>query len=339
MDVYLAVKMPWPLSPRDFKIQRVNAKGADGAVVMSRSIEDGDAAKKRAERLGRVRGDLKLGGYFLEKSGVARECTKVVYMLEGHLGGVMNLDMLNKMASGPQIQAVVDNCTVLEEEAEDEEEGRGSSLFVAPRKWLRTIGSGAAELGGGVVSREERRRQKEEARRAFEATAPGYTGEPEKPPPPPPGAPPPNNDIFDKLRLQREAAAKAGGVVEIELTANPLQKGGVEGRKKERAMVDERKLQSLDSFNATKIKAKAKGEKTGGDNATLSEAAPPQPPPAKEPTWVQYVDEKSGHPFYESSAGETSWDEPFAREGKAWRSLVDGRVVHEAPQNVAEGGT
>jgi hypothetical protein len=77
------------------------------------------------------------------------------------------------------------------------------------------------------------------------------------------------------------------------------------------------------------------GKKTGGDNATLPEvAAAPPPPPTKETTWVQHVDEKSGHPFYESGVGETSWDEPFAREGSAWRSLVDGRVVHEAPQNV-----
>ena len=148
------------------------------------------------------------------------------------------------------------------EESAQVEEGCGSSLFAAPRNWLRTISSGAAELGGGVFSREERRKRKEEARRAFEATAPGYTGEPEEPPPPPPGAPPPNNDIFDKLRLQREAAARVGGAVEIELMENPLRKGGA-GKSAAAAdgAVDGKKLQNLDSFNA---QARAKKQQRGG---------------------------------------------------------------------------
>jgi hypothetical protein len=69
---------------------------------------------------------------------------------------------------------------------------------------LRSISSGAMELGGGVLSSEERRRRKEEKRKEFEATAPGWvdhgagdddTGIPL----PPPGAPPPNNRPIDKV--------------------------------------------------------------------------------------------------------------------------------------------
>ena len=72
--------------------------------------------------------------------------------------------------------------------------------------------------------------------------------------------------------------------------------------------------------------------------ATEEEAPPPPPlpppPPPSETTWTQHVDAASGHPFYEDENGESSWYEPFAREGRAWRSLVDRRVVHKEPQNV-----
>jgi hypothetical protein len=91
---------------------------------------------------------------------------------------------------------------------DDEEKGRGSSLF-------------------GFLSPRERAERKEAKRKAFEATAPGWTGEVEEPPPPPPGVPPPNNDIFDKLRLQREADAKAGVGGGIELMENPMRKNGM----------------------------------------------------------------------------------------------------------------
>jgi hypothetical protein len=122
-------------------------------------------------------------------------------------------------------------------------------------------------------------------------------------------------------RGQREAAARVGGREGIELMENPMRagKGELGGNAAKKPTQGGGRL----------------GKKTGGDNATLPEAAaPPPPPPAKETTWVQHVDEKSGHPFYESGAGETSWDEPFAREGSAWRSLIDGRVVYDEPQNV-----
>jgi hypothetical protein len=136
-------------------------------------------------------------------------------------------------------------------------------------------------------------------------------------------------------RGQREAAARVGGREGIELMENPMRAGkGKLGGNAAKKDGDRARADSLGKgdFHKKPTQGGGKlGKKTGGDNATLPEAAPP---PAKETTWVQHVDEKSGHPFYESGAGETSWDEPFAREGSAWRSLVDGRVVYDEPQNV-----
>ena len=118
------------------------------------------------------------------------------------------------------------------------------------------------------MSREERRRKKEEAQRAFEATAPGYMGEPEKPPPPPPGAPPPNNNIFDKLRLQRAAAARAGGGEGIEHMENPLRTGGAgKSAAATDGAVDGKKLQNLESFNAQAMAKKQQRGGGGGDRA------------------------------------------------------------------------
>ena len=123
----------------------------------------------------------------------------------------------------------------------------------------------------------------------------------------------------------------------VEMRGNPLHEGAA-GDNGFTGDVDQRHLFRAKSggyHNKPTQGGGRLGKKTGGDNAKLPEAAAaPPPPPAKETTWVQHVDEKSGHPFYESSAGESSWDEPFAREGGSWRSLVDGRVVYEEPQNV-----
>ena len=80
VDIYYAVKMPWPFSPRDFKFQRTVTRGEESCMILSRSIADNEAGLKNSTRLGRVRATLKLGGYLLTKSGSAGEHTKIVYV-------------------------------------------------------------------------------------------------------------------------------------------------------------------------------------------------------------------------------------------------------------------
>jgi hypothetical protein len=275
----------------EFNIPAKTVKG--GEVLLARSIYDDDIFSiKQSRRRGYRRTHVPIWGYLLKpNSDNPAGATDVTIVLSADTTGAISA-LMNKSV----LIFIMRECVrtlyhfardlkkkeeqEMRREEGDVEEGRDSGMFTgprkwwrtvssdaleagasafrkegAPRKWLRTVSSGAMELGAGVLNSEERRRRKEEKRKAFEATAPGW--EPaEEPPPPPPGSPPPNNDIFDKLRLQREAAARAGGA-EFEVRVNPLQRGGGGAVRKSRA-VDDRKLKSLESFKGSK------GGGTGG---------------------------------------------------------------------------
>ena len=158
----------------------------------------------------------------------------------------------NKKSGAGLAMGVLKRTNTSGDDGEEVEEGRGSSLIGAGRNWLRTISSGAAELGSGTQSREERRKKREEG-------APTWGGPHEEPPPPPPGNPPPNNSIFDKMRIRLEEEGRDG----IEMAENPLRGEGGKNKGGEGGAVDGRKLQNLESFNSAKIRAGADGREAG----------------------------------------------------------------------------
>jgi len=129
------------------------------------------------------------------------------------LKGVMTLDWINRRAMIVRMHGmVVDIRKLGKEEEEEEEVGRGSSLFKQGQKWLLTISSGAAELGGGILSKFERKKKDEDAR-----SRPS-TGAPQ-----PPGAPPPT-----LLRAPTEIELRSAGLGCSGLS-NPMHNAGTAG--------------------------------------------------------------------------------------------------------------
>jgi len=150
-DVLYAVKMPWPLKPREVLCQGLAKVGEQDAIVLGRSIEDTDEGLKESARLGRVRAQLNMGGYYLEQSGGDGEKTKVVYIAEGNMNGAMAVDWVNRHATGPQLWSIVEDLRALRREEEHEEheeeeerekdieEGRGFFAADNRRQWVRNV--------------------------------------------------------------------------------------------------------------------------------------------------------------------------------------------------------
>ena len=197
LGIYFAVKMPWPMKVRDFKFRRSAQIHEQDALILSKSIVDTDTGLKKTATLGRVRAHLSMGGYYLQR--VDNDRTKVTHVVEVHLGGVMVLDVLARRAAGPRMKGIVDDLNCLgEDEEEDEERGRGSSLWRIGSRWLRAVSSGV-ELGGGQKRRNN----------------PNAPGEPPSPAGP---APTYDNSIF-----------KNGAAMEYEmrtLSSNPMHEEG-----------------------------------------------------------------------------------------------------------------
>jgi hypothetical protein len=139
--------MPWPFSLRDFKFRRSQVIKEREAWVIGRSFEDTDAGLKKSALRGRTRGSLGRGGYWLQKLGVDK--TKIIYVVDCKLGGVMELDALARRAAVPHLTGVVNGMVHLGRyQAEEEDLERGSGMWAAGKKWLsRTVSSGV-ELGG-----------------------------------------------------------------------------------------------------------------------------------------------------------------------------------------------
>jgi hypothetical protein len=68
-DIYLAVKMVWPLKPRDTRLERLEhmAKDKSKAFVLARSKQDTKEGIRLGKKKGRVRANLDMGGHFLQK--------------------------------------------------------------------------------------------------------------------------------------------------------------------------------------------------------------------------------------------------------------------------------
>ena len=109
----------------------------------------------------------------------------------------------------------------------------------------------------------------------------------------------------------------------IEMLSNPMHKGGKRG-------------------GAGKGGG---GEKRGGGGvemgvpqvaADVALSVPPPPVPATA-IWTKLVDTSTGSPYFSDENDNTTWIEPFAKEWSeergewTWRSLVDGRVVRDDP--------
>jgi hypothetical protein len=233
-DIYHAVRMPWPFAERDFKLRRSVQTEEDVARIFFRSVEDSDHGLKKTALLGRVRASLSLGGYYLQRDG---ESTRVTYVLEVHLGGVMQLDAISRRAAGPQLKSVVDGLRHLgegEDDGQDVEEGRGSSLWRAAPRWLRAVSSGT-ELGGG---------QKGEARKKQRDIRKGA-------PPPPPMTPAPtyDNNIFTNGQFEMSI-----------LSNNPMH----EKKKKKKKKEKETKREEKSEEEKEEVEWEEEDEKDGG---------------------------------------------------------------------------
>jgi len=176
------------------------------------------------------------------------------------------------------------------EEEVDKEAGRGG-LFKQGRKWLRTISSGAVELGGGIMSKHERRKKEDTRNR------------PSIVPPPPPGAPLPNNNI-----LLRPPSREVEG---IELRGNPMHGDNIAGVVKKA-----NDTRHLDKALSRGVQGESDHEgqrlaRKWGESATEKEAAAILAAQVSEEEWIAHVDPDSGDPYWESSkTGETQWEAP-----------------------------
>jgi hypothetical protein len=295
-DIYHAAKMPWPFAERDFKLRSFTQIEEDEARLFMRSVEDSDEGLKKTALLGRVRAKLSIGCYHLQRVG---DATRVTYVLECHLGGVMELDAIARRAVGPQLKSIVDGVRhlgVREVDGEDEETGRGSSVWRAAPRWLRAISSGA-ELGSNFFKRKGGEdRWKED------------------------GA------ADDEERDQKPAAEIEMGTME----ANPLHcDAGKEKKADKNKKTDNGHIlraasggfgRKVDKESRLKKDGrKSEGEVAALDRASAEKRPPTLPPKALETTatasvekveeWVQCLDTKSGYEYWENVVtGETTWE-------------------------------
>jgi len=241
MDMYYAARMPWPLSARDFLLERHAWLRGSEALVLTRSKGDSDAGLKQSARGGRVRGHVDVSGYFLERAGAGR--TRMVYITGADLMGLMELDWVNKRAGLMRMAAVVASTRKLgKEKVKDVEEGGN---FVT--RQLRAISSGAVQLGGDWA----KKRREKEWEKEYEKKPRAKEDENWEPPPPPPEGPAPtwDNNLFTN--------GKGLAAREIEMRSNPMH-----GERAEEAVKAEKDTRHLDRMVSGGFKAKKPGPAT-----------------------------------------------------------------------------
>jgi len=124
----LQKKMPWPLKSREILFRRHANVSEQNAIVLGRSIEDTEEGLEKAARLGRVRAQLNMGGYYLERSGMDGGKTKVVFVADGNMNGAMAVDWFNRHATGPHLWGIVEDLRALRRDGEHREKDGGVDI-------------------------------------------------------------------------------------------------------------------------------------------------------------------------------------------------------------------
>jgi len=165
-DVYLASRLKWPLSPRDFKYERLDSMSQNHAFVLSRNRADTPSGLLASKKKRYVRATVDLGGYWMERVTTAyATTTRVTYVLQGNLNGVVGkFDWLRRKAAGPQLRAVVDATRSMGGAGEEEKRAGARKRMSTFSRLLRAASGGSfaeqeSDSGGEDERQEEESRQ------------------------------------------------------------------------------------------------------------------------------------------------------------------------------------
>ena len=107
-QLYRAIKLPWPLRQRDlvYTEHTRREQGGDILVCSRSSKELSDSNNELSLKAGRMRADLKVGGYRLR--GVEWGKTEVVCLVDMDLGGSFAIGYLHRRMAQSYLKGVVD---------------------------------------------------------------------------------------------------------------------------------------------------------------------------------------------------------------------------------------
>ncbi|GMH73197.1 hypothetical protein TL16_g06118 [Triparma laevis f. inornata] len=107
-QIYRAVKLPWPLRQRDvvFTEHTRRDPGGDVLVCSRSSRELSDSTRELSVKAGRMRAELRVGGYRLRGAGSGK--TEIVCLIDMDLGGSFAFGYLYRRMSQAYLKGVVD---------------------------------------------------------------------------------------------------------------------------------------------------------------------------------------------------------------------------------------